>query len=82
MNFGDCTLYYKDTCPFCKRVLRFMEKMDVTCEMKDTTNSKNFDELLNIGGKTQVPCMVIAGKPMYESMDIINYIKDRVDAGQ
>lgn len=80
MNFDNCTLYYKESCPFCKRVLHFMDNVGITCEMKDTLISNNAEELMEIGGKTQVPCMVIDEKPMYESMDIINYIKDRVDA--
>lgn len=28
-----------------------------------------------IGGKTQVPCLVIDGKPLYESLDIIEWLK-------
>lgn len=80
MNFDNCTLYYKESCPFCNRVLRFMDNVGVTCEMKDTLTGNNADELMEIGGKTQVPCMVIDGEPMYESMDIINYVKNRVDA--
>lgn len=80
MNFDNCTLYYKESCPFCKRVTRFMDNVGVTCEMKDTLVSDNAEELMEIGGKTQVPCMIIDGNPMYESMDIINYVKNRVDA--
>lgn len=79
MNVDNCILYYKENCPFSNRVTRYMENLGVTCEMKNTLLGNNADELMEIGGKTQVPCMVIDGKPLYESMDIINYIKDRVD---
>ena len=53
------TLYYKKQCPFCQKVLRFMDQND----------------LVRIGGKKQVPCLVINGKPLYESDDIIAYLR-------
>ena len=31
--------------------------------------------LLRDGGKEQVPCLFIDGKPMYESLDIIEWLK-------
>ena len=74
MNLDNSTLYYSDTCPFCKRVLRFMEKNDIKCEMKSTDMDQNREELIKIGGKKQVPCLVTGGKPMYESMDIISHL--------
>jgi glutaredoxin 3 len=33
------------------------------------------DDLLEIGGKGQVPCLVIDGKPLYESSDIIRWLE-------
>ena len=74
MNLENSILYYKETCPFCKRVVRFMEKNNITCIMKDTTNLKIQDELVMIGGKKQVPCLVTNGEALYESMDIIQYL--------
>lgn len=32
------------------------------------------DQLVNLGGKLQVPCLDIAGKALYESDDIIAYL--------
>jgi len=50
--------------------------------MKDThENPAYHDELIKIGGKPQVPCLIIGGaKALYESWDIIewfrkNYVK-------
>ena len=39
------------------------------------TDSQAKLELLEIGGKTQVPCLVIDGKALYESDDIINWLE-------
>ena len=33
------------------------------------------EELIKIGGKPQVPCLVIDGKALYESLDIIEWFK-------
>ena len=74
MNLENSILYHKEMCPFCKRVVRFMEKNNITCTMKDTTDLKIQDELVTIGGKKQVPCLVTNGEPLYESMDIIQHL--------
>ena len=42
--------------------------------MKDTTDLKIQVELVTIGGKKQVPCLVTNGEPLYESMDIIQHL--------
>ena len=44
--------------------------------MKDTLeNPANRAELIAIGGKPQVPCLVIDGKALYESLDIIDWVR-------
>lgn len=79
MKLDNCVLYYRDSCPFCQRVLRFMDKGGVeVAEMKSTDDAANLAELEKIGGKAQVPCMIIDGEPMYESMDIIQYINGKL----
>lgn len=79
MTLDNCVLYYRDSCPFCQRVLRFMDKAGVELGgMKSTDDPANLEELEKIGGKGQVPCMIIDGEPMYESMDIIQYINGKL----
>ncbi len=34
------------------------------------------DALIEIGGKGQVPCLVIDGKPLYESADIVRWFEE------
>ncbi len=67
-------LYYKKTCPYCMKVLNFMDENKVTLDLRDTTQSGNEEDLVRIGGKKQVPCLIIDGKPLYESDDIIAYL--------
>ena len=73
----DFVLYYMPTCPFCQKVIAFMKKNEIEVLMKDTLSNPAFrQELLEIGGKTQVPCLVIDGKALYESEDIILWFKE------
>ncbi|MGI6755049.1 MAG: glutaredoxin family protein [Atopobiaceae bacterium] len=77
-QFTDLKLYVRPGCPFCARVDRFMEKNDIQVEHLDVTEGTNGDDLERIGGKRTCPCLLIDGKPMYESMDIIKYLAERI----
>ena len=70
-------LYYKKSCPFCQKVLRFMEANHLTMDTRETTQPGNQNDLVRIGGKKQVPCLVINGKPLYESDDIVAYLREK-----
>lgn len=76
MYIEDHVLYAKTTCPFCRRVLTFMNKSDIECEIVDTDNIENANKLEELTGKRTVPCLFIKGEPMWESMDIISYFND------
>lgn len=72
------TLYYKKSCPYCQKVLRFMDDRKINLDMRDTLQPGNQNDLVCIGGKKQVPCLVIDGKAMYESDDIVSYLREKV----
>lgn len=77
------TLYYKPTCPFCQRVLQMGENLGVEFDLKDIVANEEFAaELLEKGGKRQVPFLVDTetGASMYESSDIIDYIREHKPA--
>jgi len=70
------TLYYRPFCPFCRKVIQFMEQEDLHIPLKSIQeDSKNLEELVEIGEKSQVPCLVIDGKALYESDDIIEWLR-------
>ena len=70
------TLYHFQGCPYCGRVRDFLSKENISVPMKDIHATPSFrDELVKIGGKTQVPCLLIDGKALYESSDIIEWFK-------
>lgn len=69
------TLFYKPTCPFCKKVLNYMDEQGIDLPLRDvSTDADARGELLSVGGKTQIPCLFIDGEPLYESGDIIDYL--------
>ena len=64
-------LYMFETCPYCQRVLKTIQKAGRTdVELHDIhKNEADRQRLIEVGGKEQVPCLFIDGKPMYESLD-------------
>ncbi len=75
--FRMLTLYYKPTCPFCRRVLAVIDRLQIQVELKDVNDQAFKDELMNRGKKTQVPYLVdTAGAvEMYESDAIVSYLQ-------
>lgn len=68
-------LFYKPTCPFCQKVLAYLDERNIDIEKRDILQDQQaLEELINVGGKKQVPCLFIDDKPLYESNDIISYI--------
>jgi glutaredoxin len=54
-----------------------MEENNISLQAKDVSAGSDIRrELQSIGGKTQVPCLVIDGQALYESDDIIQWLKD------
>jgi len=51
-----------------------MENNGIALDKKNITKPAIRAELIEIGGKGQVPCLVHNGKPLYESTDIINWL--------
>ena len=72
-------LYTSVSCPFCRKVEAYLTDKGLEYEARDTrANQVYLDELIEIGGKRQIPYLVDTerGVSMYESEDIIQYIRD------
>ena len=69
-------LYKFDACPYCRRVLSAISKRGRTDVALHDFHENEADRrlLIEVGGKQQVPCLFIDGKPMYESSDIIAWL--------
>ena len=71
------SLYYKESCPFCQRVMQMADNLGVEFDLKDIEDDAIAAELVEKGGKRMVPYLVDTDKnvSMYESGDIIDYIR-------
>jgi len=75
-------LFQYQSCPFCYRVRQFLEATGIELEFKDTLLDVDASrELVEYGGKSSVPCLRIQRGTevqwLYESFDIIEYLKSR-----
>ena len=69
-------LYYFPSCPYCRLVLDCLDRLDLEIPMRDIHSEPGArDDLIEIGGKGQVPCLVIDGKPLYESGDVVRWLE-------
>lgn len=73
--FDSMTLYVLPGCPFCAKVDRFLDENGIQIEHKSVTDPANAAVVRELGGKVQSPCLVEDGKAMYESDDIIAYLR-------
>lgn len=73
-------LYVSETCPYCHKVIDFLEKENIKYNKKLISNEDNLCMLMKLGGERQVPFLVDRDNniSMYESDDIIQYIKSKV----
>ena len=77
---SDLILYVKTGCPWCQKVLDFATEKGIQFELRNIADAGVAEELIARGGKRQVPYLVDRKntKEMYESADIIEYLKKRL----
>ncbi|MBE9564647.1 MAG: glutaredoxin [Proteobacteria bacterium] len=69
-------LYQFQQCPFCVKTRRQIRRLALNIETRDARNDPNWNqELINDGGKYQVPCLKITANDgsvewLYESTEI------------
>ena len=70
-------LFILETCPYCQKVMKFLDNQHMQYNKIDITNENNKETLIRMGGKRQVPFLVDKERniQMYESDDIIEYLK-------
>ena len=68
-------LYTADYCPYCHKVMEFLEANNISYENKDIKEASN-RQVVIAAGKMQIPYMLDTdtGNGIYESEEIINYI--------
>ncbi len=70
-------LYTRSTCPYCKKISAYLASVNKAISSLDIGETPDAaKDLIKVGGKKQVPCLVINGKPLYESNEIIKWLKN------
>ena len=77
------SLYEFQACPFCVKVRRFLRASGASLPLRDAKSDPWRSELMAGGGKLQVPCLKLetpegSVKWMYESNEIISFLRDRI----
>lgn len=76
LNPQELVLYKYDACPFCRRVMAVIEEHALPVVYRDTRENPHYrQQLIELTGKTQVPCLLIDGQPMLESKEIVQYLQ-------
>jgi len=76
-------LYHFQMCPFCVKTRRQVHRLGLNIENRDARYDEKWNqELINEGGKYQVPCLKITKDDgsvewMYESTDINQYLEEK-----
>jgi len=76
-------LYQFGQCPFCVKTRRQIHRLALNIEKRDARNDAKWNqELINDGGKYQVPCLKITDKGgsvewMYESTEINQFLNKK-----
>jgi len=70
-------LYMLETCPYCKKVMKYLDEHDFEYNKINIEDKSNEEILIKLGGKRQVPFIVDKDRnvQMYESSDIVEYLK-------
>ena len=72
----ELALFMKPTCPYCIKVMSFMEENGIAVPLRNIEADEDAAKtLVTVGGKRQVPCLFIDGQPLYESDDIIAWLR-------
>ena len=78
-------LYITGTCPFCSKVIRAADRMGLT-EGRDYTvveagrGTPGRQKVIDTGGTSMIPFLIDGDLSMYESDDIIAYLRARCPA--
>ena len=72
-------LYVKTNCPYCEKVRARAGELNIPLEERNIAQMEYLDELMEKGGKRQVPFLFDAehGVSLYESDDIIAYLEEK-----
>lgn len=74
-------LFVTTFCVYCKPIVKRIEEENLNIEVVNLSENREEQKtLLEVGGKMQVPMLLIGeDEGMYESMDIMNWIDENLE---
>lgn len=72
-------LFFKNSCPYCQKVIRFIEKNNIQIDKMEVAVPNNKEMLVELGGDDQVPALLVNEEMIYESDDIIKFLAEKFD---
>lgn len=77
-------LYVRDGCPFCRKVLDAARELglkegDDYRVIDAAPNTPGRQTVLEVGGKPMVPFLIDGARSMYESDDIVAYVRQQAE---
>ena len=77
MQSAKIDLFYYDECFFCQKVLREIKNLNIKVSYRHIYEDQtNLQILLEKTGRKTTPCLFINGEPMFESDDIIEWLRE------
>ncbi len=72
----ELVLYKYDSCPYCRRVYGLIDELRLDVAMRDILQKRESrQELIDATGRSTVPCLFIDGEPLFESSDIMAWLR-------
>jgi glutaredoxin 3 len=78
-------LYHLKGCPYSAKVRAFINEAGLKSKIifhEIHAEPQAYDKLMELTGQAQVPCLVIDGKPLLESDEIIKFLSRSVRGGR
>jgi glutaredoxin 2 len=75
----DPILYSFKRCPYAMRARMALKLANIKCEIREIRLNNKPDHMLKVSPKGTVPILILDNKVIDESMDIINWVLNKVD---
>ena len=72
-------LYSFKRCPYAMRVRMALKLANIQCELREVRLNNKPDHMLEISPKGTVPVLILEDKVIDESIEIINWVLDKID---
>lgn len=70
--------FYRASCPYSKKVSHYIRENHIAVVWKNVRHKEFEKELVQSGGRRNVPCLVVQGQAIYGSSEIIDWMQEHV----